>query len=47
MQCYSIIDAPESGHPREADKVSVTGGGRLRTILVLVEFKRGFVIWRP
>ena len=36
------VEAPVSGHPREAEKVSTTGAGHLWEC-VNTEFKQGFV----
>ena len=38
------VEAPVSGNPREVEKVSETGAGRLRKCVnAELEFKRGFV----
>ena len=44
----STVEAPVSGHPREAEKVSATGAGRLYgdvqiQSLYELEFKQGFI----
>ena len=42
FQSGNTVEAPVGGHPREAEKVSVTGAGRLRKC-VNTEFVRARV----
>ena len=35
---FFTVEAPVSGHPREAEKVSVTGTSRLRECVISTEF---------